>query len=70
MTIDEKIEDIIKGFDFQRVYDLIQRENLWMKDISITHLKNDIKSAIKYLYDFKWSSISTDGFLIIKTIFD
>ena len=70
MTIDEKIEDIIKGFDFQRVYDLIQREWLWMKNKSISQLKDDIRSSIKYLYDLKWSSISTDGFIIMRTIFD
>ena len=41
-----------------------------MKNKSISQLKDDIRSSIKYLYDLKWSSISTDGFLIIRTIFD
>ena len=68
MTTDEKIEEIINGFDFQRVYDSIQREWLWMKNKSISQLKDDIRSSIKYLYDLKWSSIITDGFLIIRTI--
>ena len=73
ITNEEKIEDVVSKFDFDKLYKFINSDansdKLWLKGKSAEHLKECARKAIRFSFDEDCPNCVYDGFWVERCDF-